>query len=73
MGRNKSVFTQRAITRATKAVTKAGIVVERVEVDGDGKIVVVAANGTKTYMSDGKATTVPENEWDEIHGEKMGS
>ncbi|MGD9918454.1 MAG: hypothetical protein AB7U46_10555 [Paenirhodobacter sp.] len=39
-GPRSAAFKQVDITRATKGVTKAGLVVGRVEVDRDGKIVV---------------------------------
>lgn len=43
MSRSDSVFRQADITKAVKAVTRAGQAVDRVEVDHEGKIVVVCA------------------------------
>ncbi len=63
MSRGQQTFKQSDVTRALKATVKAGIAVERIEIDKDGKIVVVtvrpedAANGEKP----GK------NEWDAVH------
>jgi len=63
MSRGQQTFKQGDVTRALKATVKAGIAVERVEIDKEGKIVVVtvrpgdAANGEKP----GK------NEWDVVH------
>ena len=62
MSRGQQTFKQRDVTKALKATVKAGIAVGRVEIDKDGKIVIVparpedAANGEKP----GK------NEWDGV-------
>lgn len=37
------MFRERDVTRAVKAVTKAGVQVDRVEIGPDGKIIVAAA------------------------------
>jgi len=42
MGKGPCAFRQTDITRAVKAVAKAGVEVARVEVDKDGRIVVIA-------------------------------
>ena len=62
MSRGQQTFKQSDVTKVLKATVKAGIAVERVEIDKDGKIVIVtarpddAANGEK-----------PEkNEWDGV-------
>jgi DNA-binding MarR family transcriptional regulator len=61
MSRGQQTFKQSDVTKALKAMVKAGIV-GRVEIDKDGKIVIVparpedAANGEKP----GK------NEWDRV-------
>ena len=62
MSRGQQTFKQSDVTKALKATVKAGIAVGRVEIDKDGKIVIVparpedAANGEK-----------PEkNEWDRV-------
>jgi hypothetical protein len=62
MSRGQQTFKQGDVTKALKATVKAGIAVERVEIDKNGKIVIVtarpenAANGEKS----GK------NEWDGV-------
>ena len=62
MSRGQQTFKQRDVTKALKATVKAGIAVGRVEIDKDGRIVIVpampedAANGEKP----GK------NEWDGV-------
>lgn len=62
MSRGLQTFKQRDVTKAVKAMVKAGIAVGWVEIDKDGKIVIVparpegAANGEKP----GK------NEWDGV-------
>ena len=62
MSHGQQTFKQRDLTKALRATVKAGIAVGRVEIDKDGKIVIVtarpeaAANGEK-----------PENnEWDRV-------
>ena len=62
MSRGQQTFKQSDVTKALKATVKAGIAVGRVEIDKDGKIIIVtarpedAANGEKP----GK------NEWDGV-------
>jgi hypothetical protein len=61
MSRSQQTFKQRDVTKALKATVKAGITVARVEIDKNGKIVVVTgapqdADGAKTE----------QNEWDEV-------
>ena len=61
--RKPSKFTKSDVTRATKAVLAAGLDVARVEIEKDGRIVVVP----------GKAPDHPAhgnlpNEWDEVLG-----
>jgi hypothetical protein len=41
MSRGKQSFRQREITRAVKGVEAAGVRVARIEVDKDGKIIIV--------------------------------
>ncbi len=64
MARGPCTFRQQNVTRALRATRAAGIEVQRVEIDKDGKIVVVA----------GKPTEPPRegedecNEWDDKDG-----
>lgn len=60
MSRGPCTFRQRDLTAAVKAVVAAGREVERVEVDKDGKIVVVTGKPAET----GEATGQGSNEWD---------
>ena len=48
------------VTRAAKAVLAAGIAIERIEIDKDGKIMVVT--GTPREGDNGEAS----NPWDEV-------
>ena len=62
MSRGQQIFKQSDVTKAIKATVKAGIAVERVEIDKAGKIAMVtvrpedAANGE----------TPGKNEWDGV-------
>jgi hypothetical protein len=58
MGRGLCIFKQRDITKAVKAVAAAGVEIARIEVDRDGRIVVVAG---KHADDDG---SIDKNEWD---------
>lgn len=61
MSRGPCRFTQRDVTKAVKAVVAAGVPVAKVEVDKDGKIVVVTGEPSNTAVPDREA-----NEWDRI-------
>lgn len=62
MSRSQQTFKQSDVTKVLKATVKAGISVERVEIDKNGKIVVVTAR-----QEDGTHDKEPEkNEWDEV-------
>jgi hypothetical protein len=50
MSRRPCVFRQRDVTRAVKAVAAAGVTVAKVEVDKDGKIVVVVGEPGKAEV-----------------------
>ena len=57
MGHGKATFKQADLTRALRAVEKAGRDVVRAEIDRDGRIVLVFKNGEEVL--------VERNEWDE--------
>lgn len=60
MARRPSTFKQNDLTRAVKALMKAGLPVQRAEIDPLGKIAVFAG-----APQDGEATPVI-NEWDDV-------
>jgi hypothetical protein len=51
MPRAPCTFKQRDLTAAVKAVAKAGVEVARVEIDRDGKIIVVTKAANSAPMS----------------------
>jgi hypothetical protein len=57
MGHGRATFKETDLTRALRAMRKAGVHVQRVEVDRDGRIVLVLKNGDKVVTE--------RNEWDE--------
>jgi hypothetical protein len=59
MARGHCTFRQSDVTKAVKAVVAAGVEVARVEVDADGRIVVVAGKPTPDEGREG-------NQWDRI-------
>ena len=59
MARGSCTFKQRDVRAAVKAVRAAGVEVARVEIDKDGKIVVVPGKPA----SEGNTSTNP---WDEV-------
>ncbi len=62
MSRGQQTFKQRDVTKALKATVKAGIAVGRVEIDKNGKIVIVPARPVDTANEE-----KPEkNEWDGV-------
>jgi hypothetical protein len=61
MSRRPCVFRQRDMTRAVKGVTAAGVTVAKVQVDKDGKIVVVVGAASQNPLS-----SPGGNEWDRV-------
>ena len=61
MSRAPTTFRQRDVTAAVKAVTAAGYEVLRVEVDKEGRIVVVTTKGALELNA-----TAEKNEWDRV-------
>lgn len=62
MSRGRQAFKQRDVTKALMGTVKAGIPVERVEIEKDGKIVVVPAK-PQNVTNEEKAGS---NEWDQV-------
>jgi hypothetical protein len=62
MGRRPTAFKQGDVTRAVKAVVAAGVDVSRVEVEMDGKIVIVTGEPDETADDKHRST----NPWDTI-------
>jgi hypothetical protein len=60
MARAPSIFRQQDVTRAFRAAKAAGVRVARVEIDRDGKIVIVTVDELEGERSEGK------NEWDRV-------
>ena len=58
MSRRSTHFTQRDATRLVRAALAAGLSVLKIEVDRDGKLVVVTGEPGKTEVSG-------HNEWDQ--------
>ncbi len=61
MSRGQQTFRQSDVTKALKATVKAGIAVQRVEIDKNGKIVVVTATS-----QDAGGEKPERNEWDAV-------
>jgi hypothetical protein len=59
MERGKLKFRQRDLTRAVRGAIEAGLSVARVEIDSEGKVVVVVGEPNKVEEQ-------PPNEWDGI-------
>jgi hypothetical protein len=57
--RRRSVFKKTDVTRAARAVLAAGLDVARIEVNKDGKIIIVPGKPDA-------CTSVPGNPWDEV-------
>jgi hypothetical protein len=57
VGHGRAKFKETDLTRALRAARKAGVDVERIEFDRDGRIVLVLKNGDKVLNE--------RNEWDE--------
>lgn len=62
MSRGQQTFKQGDVTKALRAAVKAGISIARVEIDKDGKIVIVAARSAD--LSNGEMSE--KNEWDGV-------
>jgi hypothetical protein len=60
MSRGQQTFKQRDVTKALKAAVKAGIAIERFEIDKNGKIVIVTAKA-KDAVNENYSE---KNEWD---------
>ncbi len=63
MARGALTFRQKDLTRALRATLAAGVSVQRIEIDKNGKIIVVAGMPESTSVSGDQ-----QNEWDMVHG-----
>jgi hypothetical protein len=63
--RRPSLFKERDVTRAVKAILAAGLAVAHVSIDKDGRIVVVPSEPTKSNGSGyiEQATETPLEQW----------
>ena len=61
MSRGQQIFKQSDVTKALKATVKAGITVGRVEIDKNGKIIIITARPDDAANGDNTG----KNEWDE--------
>ena len=59
MSRRPATFRQADITRAVKGARAAGVDITQVEIDKDGRIILVAAKSTDETLNG-----VERNEWD---------
>ena len=59
MSRGRCTFKQNDLTRALRATAAAGVEVQRVEIDTDGKIVVYVGKAPADAKQEG-------NEWDRL-------
>jgi hypothetical protein len=62
MSRGQQTFKQNDLTKAIKATVKAGIAVGRVEIDKDGRIVIVPARPEDAANREKSG----KNEWDGV-------
>ena len=62
MARGSSSFRQQDVTRALRATVAAGIEVQRIEIDKDGKIILVFGKPPEISRNSSDL----HNEWDEV-------
>ena len=62
VSRRPSTFRQTDLTRALRGARAAGVEIARVEIDKDGRIIVVAAMPTDEHSDVGEG----RNEWDAV-------
>ena len=62
MSRDRQTFRQRDVTKALRAAVRAGVAVGRVEIDKEGKIIIVTARPEDA--ADGEKSG--KNEWDGV-------
>lgn len=59
MPKGRAAFKQRDVTRAARAAMAAGLEVQRVEIDRDGKVTLVTSKDAATVPADD-----PRRDWD---------
>jgi hypothetical protein len=68
MSRQRPSFRQRDLTRAVKAVIAADVGIARVEIDGAGKIIIIAATAPAAEPQ-GDDLDQELREWEACHGQ----
>jgi hypothetical protein len=66
MGQRPCTFKKRDVKTALQAAHECGLEVERVEIDKDGKIVIVAGKPTENGVAADTNRSAGANEWDSI-------
>lgn len=59
--RRPCLFKERDVKRVARAVLATGLSIERVEIDREGKIAIIAGKAGETACGEA-------NEWDEVNG-----
>jgi hypothetical protein len=65
MGHGPCTFKEADLARALRAARKAGIELARIEIDRDGKIVLVMGKVAELATLEGDKANIERNEWDE--------
>lgn len=66
MGHGPSTFKKRDVRTALEAVRESGVEIARIEIDKDGKIVIVAGKPVENSDSTETKQSRGANEWDSI-------
>jgi hypothetical protein len=62
LSRRTATFRQTDLTRALRGARAAGVEIDRIEIDKDGRIIVIAAKSTEENTGAGEE----HNEWDAV-------